>query len=833
MDLGLEARVWDRDVAARRAAVERRDRSRSLSHATHALVRLRRGLGRRVRALDPAVRAAVAAGVPIVRGRVDVAGLERLVEQLIERGDHDEARGRILAARAADPGRAELLVLYAELAMTSGAWSEAADRWRQVLQLFGDEGPEEVHARLSLALRNAGASVAAREVRECAPPMRTPSGRIALGFEHAAAAMSERRYEDAAVAWRGLMAEPALDGRTLRIVREALTSSQRAQGRTPDEDLWPERLLADDHAEHYPDRLPTVVGSDAMRSGRPLACTVLVGAGPASIEALRSTVRSLEAQEDVDVRLIVETSGPHEVEGIGRAVDGSDIAQVEVIVADGTLPPLESARRLSSGDAVLLLEAGTLLRPDALATMCAALADGPDLRFVYADEDALDADGRRQHPMLKPDWDPDLLLAQPYLGCAVVFRQESVDAVGGVPALVTPLQHPEHRHLFTVWSLAVRIANGPVAAEGTVASPRVHHVPEVLLHRPRGGDRADWTAGPTWTSEAGAAEGLVLGSLAQAEVEWVVEAAPWGMPLRVGPALPARPVRVSVIVPTRDRPELLERCTAGVLGSAPRSASSADDHPLEVELVIVDNDTVDPDAVALIERLAEDERVRVVPGPGEFNFSRLVNLGVAAATGEVCLLLNNDVSPTHDDWMEELVRHALRPEVGVVGALLLHADSRIQHAGVIVGVNGSAEHAFREWPAASAGYLALLRSTRRVSAVTAACMAVRREVYLGLGGLDEIDLPVELSDIDLCLRAAESGLAVLWTPHARLHHVEGGTRARKDDGGSTAGTDLRLQAVESQRSSFQRRWEHRLHLDPHYHPALADSGATYLLRPVT
>lgn len=782
---------------------------------------------------DPAVRAAVAAGVPIVRGRVDVAGIERLVEQLTERGDCGEAHGCILAARAADPGRVELLVLHAELAMTSGAWSEASGRWRQILQLFGDEGAEEVHARLSLALRNAGASVAAREVRESAPPMQTPSGRIAFGFEHAAAVMSERRYQDAAVAWRGLMAESALDDRLLRIVREALTSSQRAQGRTPDEDLWPERLLAEDHADSYPDRLPTVVGSEGMRSGRPLVCTVLVAAGPASMEALRSTVRSLEAQEDVEVRLIVETSDSHEAEEIGRAVNGSDIAETTVIVADGTLPPLESARRRSSGHVVLLLEAGTLLRSDALAIMCAALADAPDLRLVYADEDALDADGHRRHPLLKPSWDPDLLLAQPYLGCAVMFRLESVDAVGGVPVLTTPLQHPEHRHLFTVWSLAVRIANAPIAAGRAGTSSPGHHVPKVLLHRPGGGDPVDWTEGPAWTSEAGAAEDLVRGSLEQAEGEWIVEAAPWGMPLRVGPSLPTRTVRVSVIVPTRDRPELLERCTAGVLRSAPLSMSSADGHPLEVELVIVDNGTVDPDAVAFIERLAEDERVRVVPGPGEFNFSRLVNLGVAAATGEVCILLNNDVSPTHDGWMEELVRHALRPEVGVVGALLLHEDSRIQHAGVIVGVNGSAEHAFREWPASSAGYLALLRSTRRVSAVTAACMALRREVYLELGGLDEVELPVELSDIDLCLRAEESGLAVLWTPHARLHHVEGGTRARTGGDRSAVGTDLRLQAVESQRRCFQLRWKHRLRLDPRYHPALADSGATYLLQPVT
>jgi GT2 family glycosyltransferase len=662
--------------------------------------------------------------------------------------------------------------------------------------------------------------------------MRTASGHIAIAFEHAAAAMSERRYEEAAATWRQLMAEPELDERLLRIVREALTSSQRAQGRTPDEDLWPERLMAVDHAEQYPDRLAIVDRPEGSRLADPRVCTVLIEAGPASMDAFRSTVRSLEAQRDVDVRLVVEVAGPSEVEAIGRAIGDSHIAEVAVIVADEMLPSLESARRAGSGDAVLLLEVGTLLRPDALAVMCAELADDPALLFVYADEDGLDADGLRQDPMLKPSWDPDLLLVQPYLGSAVVFHPQAVAEAGGVPALRLQPLTPEHQLLFTVWSLAIRVAYGASGAAADGRPARVRHVPELLLHRPRSGARDDWMEGPMWTAETVAAQDLVRGCLSDTGVDRIVETAPWGMPLRVGPSMPARTVRVSVIVPTRDRPDLLETCAAGVLRNTSRSMRSADGHRLDVELIIVDNDTVDPSALALIERLGEEERVRVVPGPGEFNFSRLVNLGVAAATGEVCVLLNNDVTPTHDDWIEELVRHALRPEVGIVGALLLHADDRVQHAGVIVGVNGTAEHAFREWPAGSAGYLALLRSTRRVSAVTAACMAVRREVYLELGGLDEVELPVELSDIDLCLRAEESGLAVVWSPHARLHHVEGGTRARPGRDHSTVDADLRMRSVESQRSRFQRRWQHRLRLDPHYHPALADSGATYLLRPV-
>jgi O-antigen biosynthesis protein len=184
----------------------------------------------------------------------------------------------------------------------------------------------------------------------------------------------------------------------------------------------------------------------------------------------------------------------------------------------------------------------------------------------------------------------------------------------------------------------------------------------------------------------------------------------------------------------------------------------------------------------------------------------------------------------HDGWLIELVTQALRPEVGAVGALLEHEDGRVQHAGVLVGVNGTAEHAFREWPSDAAGYLALLRSVRRVSAVTGACLALRREVYLQVGGLDESVFPVELNDVDLCLRIEQAGLSVLWTPFARLTHIEGGTRGRGDripsanDGGT-------LGRQEAQRSAFVERWRERLTRDPYYSPRLSTSGATYMLKP--
>jgi GT2 family glycosyltransferase len=286
---------------------------------------------------------------------------------------------------------------------------------------------------------------------------------------------------------------------------------------------------------------------------------------------------------------------------------------------------------------------------------------------------------------------------------------------------------------------------------------------------------------------------------------------------RVVRALPSEAPTVSVIVPTRDRRDLLERCFAAL-------RSTAGDFPLE--LVVVDNGSREAATLELLAELETSARATIVRSPGVFNFSQLVNRGAAAATGEVLLLLNNDVVALERGWLEEMLQHALRPEVGAVGALLLHEDGRVQHAGVIVGGNGSAEHAFREWPADAPGYLSLLRSQRRVGAVTAACLMVRREVYTEAGGFDEQDLPVDLNDIDFCLRLRSQGLDVIWTPFARLLHVEGATRSVGVDQERSAATRVQQQA-------FQRRWvvEGALPADPGYHPDLSLVGPPYRLAP--
>ena len=286
---------------------------------------------------------------------------------------------------------------------------------------------------------------------------------------------------------------------------------------------------------------------------------------------------------------------------------------------------------------------------------------------------------------------------------------------------------------------------------------RIRHIPAVLVHRqaPDGAGPADAAAVARHLARRGAAGARV-------------EANP-RLPgtLRVRWPVPQPAPLVSVIVPTRDRAALLASCAAGVLHRT--------DYPA-LELLIVDNDSREAETHALFAQLAADPRVRVLRRPGPFNYAALNNDAAVAARGAVLLLLNNDVDVIHADWLAELVGHAVRPEVGAVGARLLFADGRVQHAGVALGVSGVAGHTDLLAPRSATGYGGRLALAHEVAAVTGACLAIRREVYAAVGGMDATHLAVAYNDVDLCLRVRERGLRVLWTPFAELFHLESASR---------------------------------------------------------
>jgi len=366
-------------------------------------------------------------------------------------------------------------------------------------------------------------------------------------------------------------------------------------------------------------------------------------------------------------------------------------------------------------------------------------------------------------------------------------RRAAVDAVGGLRADYDPV--PE-------WDLLLRLSE--------LGRPFAH-IRDVLFHRPGEAGKAWRPADPALIA---AGRRAVADACARRRIAAEVEPQAIAGTYRVRRTTRLTR-RVSLIVPFRDGAVLLERCVRSVL----RHGS-----PVPVEIVLVDNGSVETETASLLRELAAEPGIRVLSAPGRFNYSALVNRGAAAASGDVLCLLNSDVEATSSGWLEALLDALERPDVGAVGARLLYPDGSVQHAGVILGVLGGTGHAHRFAPRDAAGYFANMAVVREVSAVTGACLATRRETFEQSGGLEEA-LPVAYNDVDFCLRLQEQGLRVLYTPYAELLHHEGASRGRVDA------------AVEA-RAYMRRRWGARLEIDPYYHPGLSRTSEDYAPAPV-
>lgn len=265
--------------------------------------------------------------------------------------------------------------------------------------------------------------------------------------------------------------------------------------------------------------------------------------------------------------------------------------------------------------------------------------------------------------------------------------------------------------------------------------------------------------------------------------------------------IPTPPPLVSFIIPTRDRADLLRKAVTSLFEN-----SSWPNR----ELIVVDNGSSDVSATVYLDALARSPDVRVIRCDEPFNFAKLVNVGAAAAHGSILALLNNDVETSQSDWLTPLVRLVLREDAGVVGTKLLYPDNTVQHAGIALGIGGLAGHPGRSRHASDPGPMGMLSTTRKVSAVTGACLLVKREIFERLGGFDE-EFVIEFNDVDFCLRAGQLGLAVICAASPALTHNEGATRSARS---------LRPQEI-ADRSRFVRKWGHALVADPHYPDSLS------------
>ena len=524
--------------------------------------------------------------------------------------------------------------------------------------------------------------------------------------------------------------------------------------------------------------------------GRPAISVVMPVHDPRP-EHLSEAIESVRAQVYPAWSLCLADDGsrsPAVREVLARAA-GSDARIHLTTLADslGVAGATNEALKLAEGEVVLFLDHDDVLAPHALALIGAAFSANPGAAAVYSDEDSIDAHGRRSEPRFKPDLDAERLLAQNYVNHAFAVRTDLIRRLGGLrPGFDGAQDH----------DLVLRVLESG-------AGPIVH-LPQVLYHWRSfpGGGSLSQRARPEID---GARVRLVSEHLARAGVAADIEIADRSR-LSVRRPLPAPAPEVTAIIPTRDHPGLLEACVTGLLEQT--------DYPA-LRICIVDNGSRSERALALLEKLERSPRVSVLRIDAPFNFSALNNAAARTVASPLLAFVNDDVLVVEPDWLKAMAALAVRPDVGAVGAKLFYPDGRIQHAGIVLGLGPHrvAGHEFRGAPGGSPGPQGRLMVAREASAVTAACMVVERSRFLAVGGFDEADLPVAFNDVDLCLKLRAKGWRTLWTPSARLMHLESASR----------GSDQHAEAADRlgrEAQLMRKRWGDLLQSDPSYNPNL-------------
>lgn len=521
------------------------------------------------------------------------------------------------------------------------------------------------------------------------------------------------------------------------------------------------------------------------------------------VEHLGAAVDSVLAQlyKNWELCIADDASSPAAVRSTLEAYAATD-PRIKLVFREkngGISEASNSALEMASGDWVVLMDHDDLLSEHALYLIAEAIDRLDGIEIVYSDEDCLGADSVRSNPYFKPDWNYDLLLGQNFLNHLCAYRAGSVRRVGGFRSGYEGSQD---------WDLALRVLD-------SAPGGRAHHIPFVLYHWRQTEDSFSRVSADRACK---AAVQAINDHFARTGETAVAAAEGHSSHLRIRWALPAVRPLVSIVIPMRDKAAVTRQCLDGIFN---RTAYDP------IEIVIVDNGSVEPDTLGLLSELRRRANVRIVEDRGEFNFSRLVNRGVAASSGGICVLLNNDVVVINPEWLSELVGHALRPQVGAAGAKLYYMNDTVQHGGVILGIGGVAGHANRSAPRQSRGYFNRLNIAQEISCVTGACLAVRREVYDAVGGFNERDLAVSFNDVDFCIRLRQAGYTIIWTPGAELYHHEGLSRGRPDS------TPEAARRNDAEIAYMRRRWGRVLDSDPYYNPNLSLETESFRLAPVT
>lgn len=461
-------------------------------------------------------------------------------------------------------------------------------------------------------------------------------------------------------------------------------------------------------------------------------------------------------------------------------------AQVKVISVEpekDLASTLNSALEAAQGEFVARLNQHDQIPPHALFLLAQEIGMHPDADLIYTDNDSIDEANKRLDPCFKPDWNPDLFFSYNYLANLTLYRRLRALELGGYRGGFEGAED---------YDLTLRYLRGLPAA-------RIRHIPRVLSHSRVQNQSVALTPSPLWGEGGTSHQSGKRALTAYFERSGVtVEDGPAPGLYRIKYPLPEQLPLVSIIIPTRDRVEILKTCI--------ESIQKITSYP-NWELIIVDNGSDEAETLTFLEELANSGNAKIITYDSPFNYSAINNMAVESARGEIIVFMNNDVEVMSAHWLTELVSHAIRPQVGIVGSKLLYSSGVVQHAGIALDPNFIAIHLHRYLPIGESGYCHRAAVVQDISAVTGACMAMRAEVFQRCRGFEADQLQVNYSDVDLCLKALELGLNNVFTPYSLLYHHESISRGLND-------SIEKVNLLRSEAVYMRRTWGGCLENDP-------------------
>lgn len=529
--------------------------------------------------------------------------------------------------------------------------------------------------------------------------------------------------------------------------------------------------------------------------------SIAVPAYQTPVEFLRQMIESLIVQTYSNWELCIVNASPdnEEMQKVLAEYSAGD-SRVRFCNLKENLGIAENTNRafaMTKGEFVGLLDHDDLLAPNALYEIVKILQDHPQADALYTDEDKVTTElDEHFQPHLKPDFNLDLLRSNNYICHFFVVRKSIVEKAGGFRKEFDGAQ--DYDFIFRC----------------TENAGEVLHVPEILYHwRTHKASTADNPASKMYAFEAGkrAIEAHLERTGTKGEVSHTQDLGFY----RVKYPVQGKPL-VSVIIPNKDEKETLQTC----LEMLEKNTGYQN-----FEIIIVENNSTTDEIFRYYKELSGNRKIHLLRWGKEFNYSAINNFAVAHAKGEYLLFLNNDVKSINPDWLEEMLGVCQRPEVGGVGAKLIYPDNTIQHAGCVIGMGGIAGHMFVDMPADRTGYLHKASLLQDMSAVTAACLLMKKEVFEQAGGFTE-ELAVAFNDVDLCLKVRKNGYLIVYDPYAKLYHMESKTRGAED-------SKEKVRRFQTEIEYMRCHWIDILkNGDPCYNKNLSLTKWNYSLKPI-